>query len=116
MAIDLNIMLIDRVTDEARRHAKKYARRSYTYSYSHTLALPAGVRTEIDHNMTTLQFVYLEVVNANDDDPGTVYVSKNMSPDSWTVQHVFLCCDTSISQLSLMSTLGATVYLYLGGE
>lgn len=116
MAIDLNVIILDRDADTARARVKEFVRRSYTHAYQHTLTLSAGVKTQVDHNMTTLQFVYVEVVNASDDAPGTVYVYKNLSPESWTVQHLFLCCDTDLSQLSLMSNTAATVYLYLGGE
>jgi hypothetical protein len=116
MAIDVEVVILDRAADTARARAKEFVRRSYDYTYQHTLSLPAGVKTQIDHNMDTVQFVYVEVVNASDDSPGTVYVYKNLSPESWTVQHLFLCCDTDISQLSLQAPSGATVYLYLGGE
>jgi hypothetical protein len=116
MAIDVKLTILDRDADSAKERAKEFVRRSYTHRFSQTLTLSAGVKTEVKHNMTTVTFVYVEVVNASDDAPGTVYVYKNLSPESWTVQHLFLCCDTSISQLALMSTAGATVYVYLGGE
>jgi hypothetical protein len=111
MAIDLQVSLVNRNNDEARRNDHTWLRRSYTSEWEATLTLATGVRTQIQPGFDDIQFVYIRVVSLLD-----VYVYKNRSPEYWSFDRVFVAFETDIDQLSLMAPSEATVYVYVAGE
>ena len=111
MAVDVQVTLIDRNNDQARRLDHKWIRRSFTSEWTATLTLAANTRTQINPGFDTIQFVYVRVTTVTD-----VYVYKNRSPEYWSFDRHFVALGTDIDQLSLMAPAEATVYVYVGGE
>jgi len=69
--------------------------------------------TEIKTHLSTIEFVII----VPQIDGVVLEVHKNLSPEYWPIEDVFITFDTDIEHLSLKSdTADTEVYVYLGGS
>ena len=69
--------------------------------------------TEIKHHLSTIKFVIIVPRTSG----VTLEVHKDLSPEYWSVEDLFIVFDTSIEHLALKSdTADTDVYIYLGGD
>lgn len=109
MAVDVQLLIIDRVGDQANRHSPVYQRRTYDETYEATIALAANVKKDVKVPFDTIQFVFVDAGN------NTIRVYRDLSPEYWEVTYAFLAFDCSITQLHLLATADCTVTLFVGG-
>lgn len=110
MAVDIQVLIIDREGDQADRHTPLYQRQTYTNWQKMRLSLAAGTKTEVRVPFDTIEFLYIETAGSS------VQVFKDLSAESWSVDESLLAFDVSISQLHLQAAAAATVTLFLGGQ
>lgn len=109
MAVDVQLIIVDREGDQANRYSPIYQRRAYDETYQAQIALTANVKKDVQVPFGTIQHVF---INANGN---TIKVYKNLSPEYWQVKYAFLAFDSSITQLHLMATADCTVTIFVGG-
>lgn len=109
MAVDVQLIIIDRAGDQANRHSPVYQRRGYDETYETQVALTANVKKDVKVPFDTIEHVF---INANGN---TVRVYQNLSPEYWQVTYAFLAFDCEISQLHLLATADCTVTVFAGG-
>ena len=109
MAVAVQIQILNLAGDEADRRAFSTQKNSYTYWMGLTLSLAADTKTELKLPFSTVKLLYVE--GSSD-----FQVFKNLSPESWTADGVFLVFDTSIAQLHLLSATAQTLQIFVGGE
>ena len=113
MAFDLLVTIRDTEGDRSDRRSLNYQRRPYTYRLEYPALQIGTTQMDVDlGGITTIEFIYLEIAS----DSGTVYVRKNLSPEYWEVDKVWLVVDTDLTRLSLQASESLTIYLLLAGS
>ena len=79
--------------------------------FEQTIVLSA-TKTEIRHHLSSIEFVYVEVISGSD----SVYLYKNLSPESWQFDDFFIAAVTDLDQLALSADGAVTVRLFLAGS
>jgi hypothetical protein len=71
------------------------------------------VKSEVVTNLSAIEFVYIRRTG----DEATVSVYKNLSPESWDFDDVFMVFPAdSLTNLSLEASVDTTVHIYMAGS
>jgi hypothetical protein len=90
----------------------EWLRRDFDLVFEQTITLSA-TKTEVKHHLSTIELVYIEKTS---DDDYSVYLYKNLSPESWPFDSFFTAAVTGLEQLTLSASGAATVRLFLAGS
>ena len=88
----------------------QWMRRDFDLVFEQTVTLSTS-KTEVKHHLSSIEFIYIEITSGSD----SVYVYKNLSPESWQFDDFFIAAVTDLEQLSLSAGGAVTVRLFLAG-
>ena len=94
------------------RNPTVISRRDYNKFLEWRMDLAAGIKTDVPlPSGFTIEHLYLE-----SPDDVAIQVYKNLSPEYWEVDKVFMAFDCSFQQLALQAASDTEVYLRIGGS
>ena len=113
--VQISLLIEDRASQRrAATEAAPFLRRDYRSHQEIFIDLSAGIKTAVEVNLSTIQFLMAQVV---DESGAIVNIYRNRSPESWQFSDHFGSWDIeNCTSISLMSDVDARVHLIVGGE
>ena len=90
-----------------------FLRRDYDKTAQLVVSLTAGVKTEVQTHVPTIEFLYVGVTTSD----ATINLYRNLSPEWWEFKNGVLIFEvTNCDRISFKSNIDAEITIYAGGS